>query len=65
MLIDKRFLLKSLICFINFNKIDNLRFSIKDIAEKVGFSNDTTFRRQFKKYIGVAPAEYRNITNID
>jgi len=29
-LIDKRFLLKSLICFINFNKIDNLREKINN-----------------------------------
>jgi two-component system response regulator YesN len=39
------------------------RISIKELAKKVGFTNDTTFRRQFKNYIGVTPVEYRNIAN--
>ena len=43
----------------------SMRTSINDIAEKVGFTNDTTFRRQFKKYIGVTPVEYRSIANIE
>jgi len=33
--------------------------SIKDIAEAVGFTNDITFRRTFKKYELLTPGEYR------
>ena len=30
-----------------------------DIAEKVGFSETSTFHRAFKSWTGVAPGEYR------
>jgi AraC-like DNA-binding protein len=32
--------------------------TIKDIAEKVGYSGDKTFRRAFKRVKGVSPSEY-------
>ena len=32
--------------------------TIKELAQKVGFSNDVTFRRLFKKYEGLLPSEY-------
>ena len=33
--------------------------SINDLAANVGYGNDITFRRSFKKYMGVTPSEYR------
>lgn len=34
--------------------------SLIDIAEKLGFSEPSTFHRAFKKWTGVAPGEYRH-----
>ncbi|MBQ4517976.1 MAG: helix-turn-helix domain-containing protein [Clostridia bacterium] len=36
----------------------NGKHTINDIAEKVGFSNNLTFRRSFKKLKGVNPSDY-------
>ncbi|WP_127581497.1 helix-turn-helix domain-containing protein [Paenibacillus koleovorans] len=33
--------------------------TILQIAHKVGFDNDITFRRLFKKYMGVTPSQYK------
>jgi AraC-like DNA-binding protein len=33
--------------------------SIKELAVSVGFNNDVTFRRLFKKYEGITPSQYR------
>jgi AraC-like DNA-binding protein len=38
-------------------------FTILDIAKKVGYENDVTFRRLFKLYTGVNPSIYRDINN--
>ncbi len=35
--------------------------SIKDVAERAGFSNSSVFIRTFKKYEGITPGEYREI----
>lgn len=34
---------------------------IYTISEKIGFDNDRSFRRVFKKYEGIGPLEYRNM----
>ena len=33
---------------------------ISDVAEKTGYSSDTSFRRAFKKVTGLSPIEYKN-----
>lgn len=33
------------------------------ISEKIGFDNDRSFRRVFKKYEGIGPLDYRNMKN--
>lgn len=38
--------------------------TIAHIAQKVGFNNDVTFRRLFKKYEGVTPGQYKESFNI-
>jgi len=35
------------------------KMDISAIASQVGYTSDATFRRLFKKYIGVAPSEYQ------
>ena len=37
------------------------RCSVKVAAESVGFSNDVTFRRLFKKYEGINPSQLQNL----
>ena len=34
--------------------------SVAVIGQKIGFSDPAYFNRQFKKYIGCTPGEYRN-----
>ena len=38
------------------------RFKITDIASKVGYSDSNYFGKSFKKYAGVSPSEYREMT---
>jgi len=38
--------------------------SIKEIAYNSGYSNDHTFRRAFKKVIGVTPSEYKTANSV-
>ena len=33
---------------------------IGEVAEAVGYSSDTSFRRAFKKISGISPVDYRN-----
>ncbi|MFQ8584456.1 MAG: helix-turn-helix domain-containing protein [Holdemania massiliensis] len=33
--------------------------SVNDLSKTVGYGNDITFRRLFKKYMGITPSEYR------
>jgi len=33
---------------------------IKEIATRVGYSSDASFRRAFKRSMGTVPSEYRN-----
>lgn len=35
--------------------------TINDIAQRVGYNNDRSFTRNFKKYEGITPGEFRNI----
>lgn len=35
--------------------------NISSIVEKVGFANESNFYRQFKKYYGITPGEYKTI----
>lgn len=44
---------KGLLCKSNKN--------IMDIALKLGYNNDQSFTRFFRKYVGVTPGEYRNL----
>lgn len=37
---------------------DGKKRSISDIALECGFTNDVTFRRTFKRYVGVTPSQY-------
>ena len=39
--------------------IKNTDIKIGDIAEKVGYTSDLSFRRAFKKVTGMNPGEYR------
>ena len=39
--------------------IKNTDMKIWDIAEAVGYTSDTSFRRAFKRITGVTPGEYR------
>lgn len=34
-------------------------WSVNDISKASGYENDITFRRLFKKYVGITPGEYR------
>ena len=36
------------------------KLKIADIAEKVGYTNDQTFRRAFKRVMGVSPTAYKD-----
>ncbi|QCT01489.1 transcriptional regulator, AraC family [Paenibacillus algicola] len=40
--------------------IEDHQIGIKEVAEKVGYSDATTFIRIFKKYEGVTPGKYRD-----
>ena len=33
--------------------------SVNDLSKTVGYGSDITFRRLFKKYMGITPSEYR------
>lgn len=39
--------------------LNETEFDIRSIMEKVGFANESNFYRQFKKYYGITPKEYR------
>lgn len=39
--------------------ISKTNMSVKEIANECGYKNDVHFMRQFKKYVGVTPSEYR------
>ncbi|WP_409342825.1 helix-turn-helix domain-containing protein [Paenibacillus sp. MBLB4367] len=36
--------------------------TVREVALQVGFDNDLTFRRLFKKYEGINPGEYKNMS---
>ena len=36
------------------------KLKIADIAEAVGYTNDQTFRRAFKRVMGVSPTAYKD-----
>lgn len=40
--------------------LSNSNLSISEIASKVGYFNNQSFNRFFKKYEGITPSEYRN-----
>lgn len=48
-------------CRINYAKdiISKTNMSIHEVAFECGYKNDVHFMRQFKKYVGVTPSEYR------
>src|SRR5690606_15849792 len=39
--------------------LDHSELSVTDIASLCGYENDTHFMRQFKKFIGVPPRQYK------
>lgn len=41
-------------------RLKNTSDSIRDIAAQCGYENDVHFMRQFKKYIGLTPSEFRS-----
>jgi two-component system, response regulator YesN len=41
--------------------LQDLKYSINEIAGMVGYKDTKYFSRQFKKYVGINPAQYRNI----
>lgn len=41
--------------------LDKTDESINSVYEKIGFGNESNFYRQFKKYYGVTPGEYKSI----
>jgi AraC family transcriptional regulator of arabinose operon len=48
-------------CRINHSKdiLSKTNLSINQVAAECGYKNDVHFMRQFKKYVGVTPSEYR------
>lgn len=48
-------------CKINYAKdiLSKTNMSIIEVANECGYKNDVHFMRQFKKYVGVTPTEYR------
>ena len=58
---------KNIVDYTNFIRINEAKLiltetdvSIADIALALGYNNDQSFSRFFKKYEGVTPGEYRN-----
>ena len=43
-------------CAISLMEKKNM--NVQEIALKCGFTNDVTFRRTFKMYVGVTPSQY-------
>ena len=39
--------------------LSETEMSVQEVAAATGYLNDITFRRLFKKQIGVTPSEYR------
>jgi AraC-type DNA-binding domain-containing proteins len=48
-------------CRLNYAKdiLSKTNMSINEVANECGYKNDVHFMRQFKKYVGVTPSEYR------
>lgn len=48
-------------CRINHSKdiLSKTNMAINEVAAECGYKNDVHFMRQFKKYVGVTPSEYR------
>lgn len=55
---------KNLVCIKHAMRllIDDNNYSIEEIADKLGFSSATYFRRTFKKIVGKSPREYKRAT---
>lgn len=47
-------------CDTAMNLLKLQELTIEEVSEKVGFSEQSTFYRAFKKWTGVTPGEYRN-----
>ena len=41
----------------------SIRLKVIQIAEEVGYNNDQSFLRAFKKWVGMSPAVYRKERN--
>lgn len=41
--------------------LQNKKYSVKEIAEMVGYMSDVSFRRAFKKQKGVTPTKYTGV----
>lgn len=39
------------------------KYKISEIVDKSGFSSEATFRREFKRYIGISPSDYRSMSH--
>ncbi len=42
------------------NRLENTLESINEITRRVGYEDDSTFRRLFKRYTSISPREYRD-----
>ncbi len=59
---------ENFLSFVNRHRIDaacellahDYQIDILTIAKSVGYDNDVTFRRLFKKYVGMTPTQYRD-----
>lgn len=36
--------------------------TVNKVAESVGYSNNVTFTRNFRRYVGMSPSEYREVS---
>lgn len=43
--------------------LSETEMSVNDISKAAGYENDITFRRLFKKYMGITPGDYRRQNN--
>lgn len=40
--------------------LNNVKYAIYEVSEKVGYSNSFNFTKAFKNYFGISPRDYRN-----
>lgn len=53
-------IIHTITCTAARNMLTQTSLSIKEIAREMGFPEQFTFRKYFKKHVGIAPTDYRN-----